>query len=417
MKNFLLSLFSLLAINSLQAQYNDPNFPKPSSGYGSDGTHTVDIISIPNVNFPGHPIKIYHPQDITIAVPTIFYSHAYGGTDPDNIIGVLEFIAKKGYAVVFVPYPTTTDVTVEDRYDQLIGGFRKAVQLHSDVIDTQKVGFLGHSFGGAASFGIAHECFTVDGWGENGRFIYALAQWYAYKLTPENLGDYPENTKVLIEVFNEDTTNDHRMAIDIFNHISVPVQEKDFLIVPSSTVNGYTYSAEHNLPNTSAAFDALDYYAYYRFIDALSDYTFNGNTAGKDTALGNGSIAQITMPEGMASLQEFENPVPVFEQSIYEFKCSNEELNPRIDFCESVMAAPSYQYAIQRAFFPNPVNDFLTVEVQNSNGIEIVIYNTLGQETDRFTTSENAIKIDLIHLATGIYYTYINGKKEKIIKL
>lgn len=414
MKKYLLSLIVLFAVSNTNAQYNDPNFPKPSTGYGADGTHTVDVITIPNVNFPGHPIKIYHPQDITTAVPTIFYSHAYGGTDPDNIIGVLEFIAKKGYAVVFVPYPTTTDVTVEDRYSQLIAGFRKAVQLHPEILNTEKVGFLGHSFGGAASFGISHECFTVDGWGVNGRFIYALAQWYAYNLTPENLGDYPENTKVLVEVFNDDTTNDHRMAIDIFNHISVPVQEKDFITVSSSTVNGYTYSAVHNMPNTSVAFDALDYYAYYRFIDALCDYTFNGSTAGKDMALGNGSAAQITMPEGMTNLQEFENPQAVFEQSIYEFKCAD-DLNPRIDFCDEVMSTPSFEYSLQ--LFPNPVTDFLTVELQDSNGIEIVIYNTLGQETAKFTTPDNAIKIDLSHLATGIYYTFINGKKEKIIKL
>lgn len=414
MKKIILCLFTILAINNIQAQYNDPNFPKPSTGYGSDGTHTVDVISIPNTNFPGHPIKIYHPQDIITTVPTIFYSHAYGGTDPDNIIGVLEFIAKKGYAVVFVPYPTTTDVTVEERYSQLISGFRKAVQLHSDILDTQKVGFLGHSFGGAASFGIAHECFTVDGWGENGRFIYALAQWYAYNITPDDLNDFPENTKVLVEVFNEDTTNDHRMAIDIFNHISVSAEEKDFLLVSSSTVNGYTYSAVHNMPNTSAAFDALDYYAYYRFIDALSDYTFNGNITGKEMALGNGSAAQITMPESMANLQEFENPQAVIDQSNYEFKCSD-DLNPRIEYCESVMNIPSHELSFQ--LFPNPVNDFLIIEMQNSDKIEVILYDTLGQETGTYRATENAIKIDLSHLARGIYYAKINGKKEKIIKL
>ena len=95
MKKHLLLLSLLLTFTNLIAQYNDPNFPKPISGYGADGTHTIGIVSITNLNFPGHPIKIYHPQDISTAVPTIFYSHAYGGTDPDNIIGVLEFIAKK----------------------------------------------------------------------------------------------------------------------------------------------------------------------------------------------------------------------------------------------------------------------------------------------------------------------------------
>jgi len=275
---------------------------------------------------------------------------------------------------------------------------------------------MGHSFGGAASFGISHECFTVDGWGENGRFIYALAQWYAYNITPENLTDFPENTKMLVEVFKEDTTNDHRMAIDIFNHISIPAAEKDFLLVPSSTVNGYIYKAIHNMPNTSAAFDALDYYAYYRFIDALSDYAFNGNIAGKDMALGNGSDIQIIMPEGMANLQEFETPEALFEQSNYEFKCSD-DLNPRIDFCAGVLSIPTINLSSKIIISPNPVSDMLDIQIQNGKDIEVIIFNSLGQNTGRFSTSGNSISIDLSYLSGGVYYTYINGKKEKIIKL
>ena len=197
---YIITLFFITSFAAAQ-QYADPNFAKPSIGYGSDGTYTVAVEAFNNPNFNGHDIKIYHPQEITTPVPTIFYSHAYGGTDPDNILGVLEFIAKKGYAVVFVPYQTLATVTVTDRYANLIAGFRKAAQDYDDIIDTSKVGFLGHSFGGAASFGISHELFTVDGWGTNGRFIYALAQWYAYNLEPEDLTSFPPNTKVLVEIF------------------------------------------------------------------------------------------------------------------------------------------------------------------------------------------------------------------------
>ena len=416
MKKYLLLFLLIISINIVSAQYSDPNFAKPSAGYGADGPHTVNLISIPNINFPGHPIKIYYPQDISTAVPTIFYSHAYGGTDPDNIIGVLEFIAKKGYAVVFVPYPTTTDISVEERYTQLIAGFRKAAQDYDTIIDTDKVGFLGHSFGGGASFGIAHECFTVDGWGTNGRFIYALAQWYSYNITPEELADFPENTKVLIEVFNDDITNDHRMAIDIFNHISVPASEKDYLLVSSSTVNGYNYKAIHNMPNTSAAFDALDYYAYYRLLDALCDYSFNGNISGKDVALGNGSANQVTMPDGMGNMEENDSPTAIFEQDNYEFKCSD-DLNPRIDYCNDVLSNSITKTVAKLIIYPNPVENILTIKSEYSENIEVQIHNTLGQNIGHFVGNNNAIEIDLSYLTTGIYYAYINGKKEKIIKL
>ena len=128
MRKIVLLLF--LNIAFMHAQYNDPNFPKPSSGYGSDGTHTVGVISFTNPYFTSKDIEIYHPSDISTPVPTIFYSHAYGGNNSTNISGVLNFIAQKGYAVVYVPYQTT-GVTNDERYDNLLHGFTKAARITS----------------------------------------------------------------------------------------------------------------------------------------------------------------------------------------------------------------------------------------------------------------------------------------------
>ena len=99
----------LAAFNSLSTfgqTYTGP-VPKPISGYGTDGSYTVATQSFANPNFSGHDIVIYYPAGITSPFPTIFYSHAFGGNNPDNISGFLKFVAKKGYAVVFVPYQTT----------------------------------------------------------------------------------------------------------------------------------------------------------------------------------------------------------------------------------------------------------------------------------------------------------------------
>ena len=411
---YIITLFFITSFATAQ-QYADPNFAKPSTGYGSDGTYTVAVEAFNNPNFNGHDIKIYHPQEITTPVPTIFYSHAYGGNDPDNILGVLEFIAKKGYAVVFVPYQTLATVTVTDRYANLIAGFRKAAQDYDDIIDTSKVGFLGHSFGGAASFGISHELFTVDGWGTNGRFIYALAQWYAYNLEPEDLTSFPPNTKVLVEIFGDDVTNDHRMAADIFNHITVAAAEKDFLLVPSSTVNGYTYEAVHNLPNISAAFDALDYYAYYRLLDALIDYSFNANAAGKNVALGHGSTEQIIMPGAMADLQHIDAPNITLPQSTFEFPCDNEEENPRIDFCETT-AGISLHDSNSPTFYPNPVSDYLFIKNSDAVSLYITIYNSLGQQVSVYQSTENNTVLNTSSLLQEVYFLDINGSISKLIK-
>ena len=331
-RKILTALLSLFIAAAAFAQYNDPNIPKPASGYGADGTHTPAVISFTNVFFPGNNILSYYPSDIGTKVPTIFYSHAFGGNNPVNITAMLEFVAKKGYAIVFVPYQTIGP-TVEQRYGNLLAGFRKAARDYPNIIDTTKVGFMGHSFGGGASFGNAYKCFTENNWGSKGRFIYALAEWYSYNISQDELRNFPSDTKLLTEVFDDDETNDLRMAIDIFNNINIPADEKDYLLLKSDTLNGYVYLADHVVPNTSV-FNAYDYYAYYRFIDALCDYTFNNNPAGKATALGNGSAAQVTMPGGLKPLVYTDYPVVQYPESKYLFPCDS-TINPRLSYCPS----------------------------------------------------------------------------------
>lgn len=309
---------------------------RPSSGYGADGSYTVAKVSFASPAYAGKIVEVFYPQGITSPRPVIFYSHPYGGEESSYNIGLYEFIAKKGYVVVFAPYPTT-GVTVDQRYSTLWQSFTKAVANYPNIIDTTKVGFMGHSFGGGASFGLGYRGFVERGWGEKGRFIFAMAQWYAHQLTDSQLQHFPANTKLLTEVYDDDVTNDHRLAIDIFKHINIAAAEKDYILVKKTVLPGYTYTAEHNLPNTRTAYDAYDYYVIYRLLDAMIDYSFNGNAAGKNVALGNGSAAQVTLPsyngQALSPLQVTDNPSPLYPQSKYLFPCASTD-NPRISNCE-----------------------------------------------------------------------------------
>lgn len=377
MKFFYLTLFIFISSLEVHAQYADPNFAIPSTGYGSDGSHPVGIVSFPNPLFAGSDIKIYHPSDISTNVPTLFYSHAYTANFPSHVSGLLEFVAKKGYAIVFVPYQTF-GVTVVERYENLLEGFRKAARDYPAIIDTTRVGFMGHSFGGGASIGISYAAFTENNWGENGRFIHASAPWYVYNITPTQLQSFPTDTKLIVQVYDNDSVNDHRMAIDIFEHINISDAEKDFILVRADTIAGYIYKAGHDVPTTYSAFDAFDYYAYYRLIDALCDYTFNGNLAGKDVALGNGSPSQITMPAGMKNLVQTDNPDVVYPESQYVFPCTA-ILNLRQDYCgmlgiEDAMIEPDNLNLV-----PNPASDNVTIMIPaNQIGQEVRIYNSIG---------------------------------------
>jgi hypothetical protein len=417
MKPLIILIAALTMGLSALAQYADPNIPKPTSGYGTDGTHTIGVIKFTNPYYLLKDIEIYYPSDVTGKVPTIFYSHAYGGNVSENIIGMLNFVAQKGYAIVYVPYQTT-NVTVDERYVNLLNGFRKAARTYTNIIDTTRVGFMGHSFGGGASFGLAYKCITETHWGENGRFIYALAQWYSYNISQSELEAFPANTKLLTEIFNDDTTNDHRMAIDVFNNISIPNADKDFILLRSDAINGYNYVADHNVPNTASAFDAYDYYAYYRFIDALCDYTFNNNADAKTVALGNGSTAQTTMPGGLKSLIETDSPVAVYPETKYTFACGN-DLNPRLDHCSATSTnITKMVYDDVLAIAPNPAKSTITVTpLFCTANNEVRIYNASGLTvfSHRFG-NPSAISINISNFPQGVYLLTLDGKQAKFIK-
>lgn len=406
---FGLALFHLI----LFAQYEDPNFPIPTDGYGSEGPHEMSTESFPNPYFPEEDIMIFHPADIGTQVPTLFYSHAFGGNDPFHVIRLMNFLAGKGYAIVFVPYQTV-GVSIEERYENLLQGFRKAARDYSAIIDTTRVGFLGHSFGGGAVFANAYRCFTENSWGENGRFIHSSAPWYSFNISQEDLTSFPEDTKLIVEVYEDDVVNDHRMGMDMFRTINIDPSEKDFIMVKSDTINDYIYSATHDLPTNYTSFDALDYYAYFRLIDALCDYTFNGSLAGKEVALGNGSELQISMPEGLNDLVQSDDPLTSIPQEVFGFPC-NSIANPRNMYCEIVsdiedLNIDKFHFNV----FPNPTSSHLNWTSEKRFD-SYIIYSAIGQ---KITTGNlnPASQIDVSCLTSGSYFVQFQNRSETIVR-
>lgn len=398
---------------TLQAQYDDPNVAIPSSGYGSNGAYTVTSEAFNNVNFNGHDIVIFHPQEITTPVPTIFYSHGYGGNNPDYIQGLTDFVAKKGYALVFVPYQTT-GVTVPERYENLLQGFRKAARDYSEIIDTTQVGFMGHSFGGGASFGNAYTCFTENNWGSNGRFIYVSAQWYSYNISQNNLQNFPNDVKLITEIYESDSTNDHRLAADIFTNIGIPNTEKDFLTLQRDTVGGYIYPADHNTPNTAIALNAHDYYGIYRLLDALADYTWNGNTAAKDVCLGNGSSAQTTLPGGLKPILQTDAPTVSRPMDSYLFPCDT-IINLRSDYCDDfTLGIEESQPTLVSS--PNPFQNTFTLS--GATRVEVIKISDLNGNVVPFSTQtdDSGVHIAIGAAANGVYFVTTTIGVYRVVK-
>jgi len=395
------------------AQYSDPNVGKPASGYGSDGPYTVASESFNNEHYNGQDIVVFHPQEITTPVPTIFYSHGYGGNNPVYIKGLTDFVAKKGYALVFVPYQTL-GVSVPDRYENLLDGFRKAARDYPNIIDTTRAAFMGHSFGGGASFGNSFKCFTENGWGSNGRFIYVSAQWYSYNINQNDLQNFPADVKLVTEIYESDSTNDHRLAADIFRNISISPAEKDFLVLQRDTVNGYVYPADHNTPNTVIALNAHDYYGIYRILDALADYVWNGNMAAKDVCLGNGSAAQVTLPAGLKPMLQTDVPHITRPMESYQFPCDS-TINLRINYCDAVNGLPEMQPSGLQGY-PNPFTATVVIQTE-SELTEIHLIDLFGQELPvKVQKVASGYSLDAEDLKEGVYFVQTNFGVVQLIK-
>lgn len=325
-------------------------------GYGAQGAHRMQTATVRNPRWSQRPVTVFYPADVAGRSPVVFFSHGYGAVDYHNYHWLIEHLVSRGMVVVYAPYPTLTGPAgggggflrrrgapasadadsaggradpFTQRYAVLWAGFEAAVQQQGERMDLTRVGFAGHSFGGGATPAMAYHGFVERGWGSAGAFMYLMAPWYS-NVTQEQLQRLPAHTNVLIQVYADDSINDHRMAIDFFR--SIGVSQKEYVVLYGDDHDGCRVTAEHDVPGRETM-GALKYYGVFRLADALADYAFNGNASGKEVALGHGSAAQRFMgawPDGTPfhELSAESNPQPLHPESFYK-KSWHARQNPR----------------------------------------------------------------------------------------
>lgn len=417
MNRFLYTFLLLFYCIGSQCQTYQGPVPAPTSGYGSWGSNEVAMHSFPSPLFAGKNVEIFYPKNATTPRPTVFFAHGFGGNQSEFYKVLLQFLASKGYVAVFSPYQTTgTDLP--GRYNTLWEGFKKAATNYPQLIDTTRVGFAGHSFGGGASFEMARRAIVEQGWGKNGKFIAPYAPWYLLEITQSELQNFPSDTKLLLQIYEEDAVNDHRIAIDAFENINIADSEKDLVFVKADQVAGYTYEAGHNVPSSREVYDAHDAYVVFRLTEALADYTFTGNATAKNIALGNGSAAQVTMPTYngylMKPLVVTDNPTAIKAESFYQFACSD-LANPRRSYCAQVTTPSKEIWKEDIQIFPNPGSDQLFISGIDALGVQLQILN-LNRQVMISKSLQGNQAIDISKLPSGIYIArIIDSENETII--
>lgn len=296
-KTFFILILVILSISvqAISAQVQPCPLTKvttlPLQGdYGSFGQFSVVRQEIPNPNTSAPaPISVYVPSNASAAnkAPVVFFSHGFGGTSFQFYDTLMRQLASNGYIVVFSPYTANLFTTHAARYTQLWGGFTKAVEDYGTVMDTSRVGFAGHSYGAGASAEMLRRGIAL-GWGANGKFMFIMAAWYNWGT---NMNQIPADTKMIVQVYWDDNTNEHLISQnDIWNKLP-QINERKWQVIRASK----TYCsliAEHSLPvtnglgQTNATTDAYDAWGIWRRIHALSAYTFTGNQTARGVAFG-----------------------------------------------------------------------------------------------------------------------------------
>ena len=276
-----------------------PTMPM-SSGYGAKGQCETIVDSIPAPQWKEHEVYFFHPRFDGKPRPILFFCHGIGAEDPQVYMQLFKHLVSWGYPVVYAPYNKSSAIgSPIEAYSMMWSGFNAGVRKWAANIDTARIGIIGHSFGGGAVPSLTWKMLNEKHWGNRGAFMYIMAPWYSYDITQKQLEQFPQSVALIMEVFDNDMTNDPRMAIDIFKSIAIPGSQKDFITLISDTCEGKALVADHGVPEGTYPFgwnvNALDYYGVYRMVHALAALTLDNDQSAREIALGDGCPAQRFM--------------------------------------------------------------------------------------------------------------------------
>jgi pimeloyl-ACP methyl ester carboxylesterase len=288
-----------------------------TAGYGAEGPYGVESEQLANPGDAADPMTVYFPKGVKGPSPVVFFAHGFGPGLATTYADLIRHMVSRGYVVVFSTYPMR-GVTIDQRYDSLWQGFAAAAAQLGPRLDLGRVAFVGHSFGAGAVPAMAYKGLVEEGWGKKGAFLMELAPWYAYQATAAKIAALPANAAQFVEVYDKDTVNDHRMAIDLYD--ASRATDRYYVLVQSSEACNFT--ADHATPGRNAS--ALQrQYAVSRPFDALADWAFHGAAAGRAALERMGEAGS-----GYQPLHRAQAPQPDHPESFYRFPWSDRR-NPR----------------------------------------------------------------------------------------
>ena len=327
------AFLAVAASSSARAAIGDCVTP-PGDGFGVAGPYDTRTTTLPHptVNVPPTRqavVTTIAPADAPGPHPVIFWSHAFGATEAVQYGGLMQQLASNGYVVVHSTYqtPPLQPFDIGLRYAQLWAGFEKAVkELRAELdMDLERVGFAGHSFGAGASLVMFKRGVLERGWGSEGSFIAVFAPFRIEDFTAEDAAAVPRTTKLLVEVFDDDETNDHRGAIeDIWKPLAESIRsvDRDYVLVHTAEHGDCRLTTNHSVPieialaGGTAVLDDYDVWAVRRKVHGLAACAFDHDLRGCEISIGEADPLQSEMGSWLSdgtpldSLESLARPYP-----------------------------------------------------------------------------------------------------------
>ena len=163
-----------------------------STGYGSFGPNITKIDSFKN-SIDNQTVSVFYPEDHITKLPTILFCHGCGITKYQSQLPLIKFLVSIGHAVIYSPYPST--IFHNKNNNTMLNGFLEAAQKYPNIIDTSRIGLIGHSYGAGAAAWVGKKLFKELKWGAEGKIMFLSATWFIRQMSQDDLESFPRIRK------------------------------------------------------------------------------------------------------------------------------------------------------------------------------------------------------------------------------
>lgn len=237
------------------------------------------------------------------SAPLVVFNHGWMGMQPAIYLGWLHHIVRRGHIVVFPRYQAGPLTPAWEFSRNAIGAVKAALAELAKpghvAPDAERFAIVGHSAGGAISADMAALA-AQEGLPKPRALMIVqpgrgLSNARPAFFAPAGYDKIPADTLLLVVVGDEDRVVGNLTAKDIFRSTpQIPAERKSYIIVQSDRHGNPPLVADHISPCApinpgllmmGKGCDALDYFAYWKLFDALTDLAFHGKN--REFALGN----------------------------------------------------------------------------------------------------------------------------------